>query len=226
MTYAAKIFTPVLIAVTCQLLMACSPATYEVVGTGPVLPTPTPPPPTSVSPAPPALGQIQEIVLAFNNTQEAQGLEAITPGLDCQLFTVPINTTSIATSILTPVGGFLNVSGFNQPNCSGCGLNVLPEALQSVYTTYFELQCTGYLVSTTDAWHTLALPSDDGAIVSVGGQQVVNNDGLHSVSTATSAVFLSTGVHPVEIDYLQGPGLMALQLFEDGSIIDPALFYH
>jgi hypothetical protein len=184
---------------------------------GPSAPTPTPSP----TPSP-----VEVVVQEYNDTREAQGYERVIPGLNCVLSTVPTTATQLAGASLTTVGGFEYRGVFNEANTSvNNGLNVLPAPLKNLYKTWFVLKCSGYIVVADNKWHQFDLTSDDGAILYVDGA-ALNNDGMHSVQTKSSAKFLSRGVHTFELDFLQGAGMEALVLNMDGSVLPASRFYH
>lgn len=49
------------------------------------------------------------------------------------------------------------------------------------------------------------IKSDDGAILTIDGDDVVDNDGLHPPAVADGEVYLTEGVHNFVIRYMQGP---------------------
>jgi hypothetical protein len=53
---------------------------------------------------------------------------------------------------------------------------------------------------------------DDGCVLYVDDQEVVNADGLHGVEAVMGTVHLSQGVHQMRVRYFQGPGDGALML--------------
>ncbi|HEY9105737.1 MAG TPA: hypothetical protein VIN58_03590 [Roseateles sp.] len=53
---------------------------------------------------------------------------------------------------------------------------------------------------------------DDGCVLYVDDQEVVNADGLHTVEAVMGTVHLSQGVHQMRVRYFQGPGDGALML--------------
>lgn len=60
--------------------------------------------------------------------------------------------------------------------------------------------------------HRFFLSSDDGSRVTVGGQVVVEYDGIHPAEERTGEVDLPEGVHPVRIDYFEAAGQQSLNL--------------
>src|SRR5262249_19551486 len=68
-------------------------------------------------------------------------------------------------------------------------------------------QFSGFLKITTAGSYTFQTASDDGSLLYVDGNLVVNNDGSHSLATVTSsAVALGAGMHSIQERYLQGSG--------------------
>ena len=51
-----------------------------------------------------------------------------------------------------------------------------------------------------------SLTSDDGARLLIGDQVVVDNDGIHGVSTQSGMIGLAEGFHPLTIRYFQRGG--------------------
>jgi hypothetical protein len=68
-------------------------------------------------------------------------------------------------------------------------------------------------VPETGSWD-FALRSDDGSTMQIDGEDVINNDGIHSPRPKAARVVLSEGLHDVHIRYFQGPrDGIALELF-------------
>lgn len=85
---------------------------------------------------------------------------------------------------------------------------------------YFALDLKGFLKLTPNQLegdYHFALASDDGAILDLDGQELVNNDGEHGIRWAcsTKTVNLRTNViHPMRLRYYQGPRYkIALQVY-------------
>lgn len=58
------------------------------------------------------------------------------------------------------------------------------------------------------------LVSDDGARLLIDGRTVIDNDGVHTPTSASGALTLAAGAHPVEVQYFKGPHYRAaLQLY-------------
>ncbi len=60
--------------------------------------------------------------------------------------------------------------------------------------------------------YTFYLSSDDGSVLFIDGQQVINNDGLHAFQQQTATVNLSAGAHDIEVRYFENTGNAGLDL--------------
>lgn len=73
------------------------------------------------------------------------------------------------------------------------------------------LVISGYFNAPEDAIYTFNLISDDGSTLTIDGEQVVDNDGPHSVREVTGQKALAKGLHPIQVKYFDNNGGM-LQL--------------
>ncbi|CUH74676.1 chaperone-modulator protein CbpM [Tritonibacter multivorans] len=60
------------------------------------------------------------------------------------------------------------------------------------------------------------LGGDDGAVLFVDGQEVVNHDGLHAYKTGTGEIDLDPGTHHIEVRYFENYGHAGLKLEWEG----------
>ncbi|HQR18480.1 MAG TPA: PA14 domain-containing protein, partial [Gemmatimonadales bacterium] len=74
----------------------------------------------------------------------------------------------------------------------------------------YGLMFTGYLRVQRAGLYTLALSSDDGSVLEIGGKVVIDNDGWHSEAERTGMVALAAGIHPITVRFVQGSGGSAL----------------
>ena len=73
---------------------------------------------------------------------------------------------------------------------------------------------TGYIAITQAGTYTFNLGSDDGSILYIGGQQVINNDGQHSFQTDMQQVtFSSAGLYAITLDDFEASGSAGLDLY-------------
>jgi len=60
---------------------------------------------------------------------------------------------------------------------------------------------TGYIAITQAGTYTFNLGSDDGSLLYIGGQQIINNDGQHNFQTDTQQViFSAAGLYAITLD--------------------------
>ncbi|MBK7405941.1 MAG: alpha-L-fucosidase [Phycisphaerales bacterium] len=68
------------------------------------------------------------------------------------------------------------------------------------------LRYSGYLRVPEDGVYVFALTSDDGSMLKIGDQTVVDNDGLHSTETKTGVAALAAGWHPITVEWFNNTG--------------------
>jgi hypothetical protein len=69
---------------------------------------------------------------------------------------------------------------------------------------WFALRYDGRFDVKTDNTYTFKVISDDGAVLYIDGEKVVDNDGIHAVQTGSSTKVLKAGTHTLRLDYFQG----------------------
>ena len=69
----------------------------------------------------------------------------------------------------------------------------------------FAIRFRGELAIDTPGLYHFGLYADDGAKLYISGRLVVDNDGVHEGRGRRGSITLTTGRHPVEIHYFQGP---------------------
>jgi len=74
------------------------------------------------------------------------------------------------------------------------------------------VRAEGYINVPSDEVYMFELTSDDGARLYVGGELVVDNDGLHSPEAKRGAIALATGCHTIRVDWFNKTGGTALRL--------------
>lgn len=81
---------------------------------------------------------------------------------------------------------------------------------------YWGIQFTGFIEVSEDGIYTFHLTADDGAILTISGKEVANNDGSHSVRTRSGLAGLQKGIHPITLNYFQDTESLALRLEIEG----------
>jgi MYXO-CTERM domain-containing protein len=73
---------------------------------------------------------------------------------------------------------------------------------------------SGYIAITHAGSYTFYLGSDDGSQLLIGGQSVINNDGLHSFNTSTgTATFAAAGLYSISAEYFENTGVTGFDLY-------------
>ncbi len=70
----------------------------------------------------------------------------------------------------------------------------------------------GYLRVPADGFYKFAVESDDGTVLRIDGEEVVNNDGNHPGQGVTGHVPLRQGFHKMRLKYFQGEGGASLRV--------------
>ncbi len=76
----------------------------------------------------------------------------------------------------------------------------------------FGVRFSGYLLAPADGVYEFALATDDGGVLQIGGETVVDNDGPHGMLERRGSIALATGLHTFEVLYFQGGGDRGLEL--------------
>jgi hexosaminidase len=76
----------------------------------------------------------------------------------------------------------------------------------------FALKFSGYISVPETGIYTLALNSDDGSVLYIDNNEVINNDGLHSEYQKSGQAALKKGLHKIDLNYIQGDGGYLLDL--------------
>jgi hypothetical protein len=131
-------------------------------------------------------------------------------------YVIPENTTKMPDFASMIPFATLFTDSFNVQSRSFTG--GFPGAL--VQEDWFAIRYEGSFSLPKDGSYQFKLVSDDGAILYVDGQKVVDNDGKHTSRAITSQRDMKAGAHALRLDYWQAQkGAVALQLFlvEDGK---------
>ena len=74
------------------------------------------------------------------------------------------------------------------------------------YRSPFGIEWEGYLHITQKGVYQFATKSDDGSVVYINGNLVVDNDDLHAMRHISGVVSLDEGFHHVRVKYFDGGG--------------------
>lgn len=96
---------------------------------------------------------------------------------------------------------------------------------------WFGIEFKGRIRIGENGEYNFYLNSDDGSILYIDGEKVIDNDGLHPQEELSNTTYLTAGFHDIEIDYYQGPRWeIALELYwqrpgKEKEIIPGDYFY-
>ncbi len=86
----------------------------------------------------------------------------------------------------------------------------------------FAVRMTGWIRVPADGVWRFALTADDGAVLRVAGEVVVDHDGLHAAAERRGRIALRAGLHPIEVLYFQAGGGRELRLSAGLDANEPA----
>jgi len=67
----------------------------------------------------------------------------------------------------------------------------------------FSYMYEGYFKAPADGLYTFRIEANDGAILYVDGEELINNDGGHQAQAITGKIGLKRGLHRIKVDYFQ-----------------------
>ena len=71
---------------------------------------------------------------------------------------------------------------------------------------WFAIDYSGRFWAEKPGYYDFSLTSDDGAVLYIDGEVVVDNDGTHPTRERRGSIRLSHGAHDIRVAYFQGPG--------------------
>src|SRR5580692_7912856 len=145
----------------------------------------------------------------------------IPSGLRGDIYYLPSNTQTLARlSQLHPQGSIYTTS-----------LNVPPQSFLMGFPgitkrfEWFAIDYTGKFWIEKPGLYRFRLVSDDGAMLYIDGQLIVDNDGVHSTEVRLGSIRLAGGLHTIRVPYFQGPReTVALMLEVAGPGEQPRIF--
>jgi alpha-L-fucosidase len=84
----------------------------------------------------------------------------------------------------------------------------------------YALSYTGYVTVESRGVYAFALTSDDGSLLFIGEDLVVDNDGLHGPRTVLKRIALEAGAHPIAVEFFQRSGGQELEVVYYGPGVD------
>lgn len=141
-------------------------------------------------------------------------------------------------TLLQPTGGTSSAGGFEYQYYEGTfdklpdftvlspvstGTSDAIDISVATLTDHYALVFSNQLTVTTAGTYTFKITSDDGSILSINNQVVIDNDGLHGPIAKESAVYLVPGVYDLTVEYLEATGSELLEVSyksEGGVFVD------
>ncbi len=128
-------------------------------------------------------------------------------------------------------GTFTRMPDFSKLTPAASGLAPTPAISVTQSTTLFALLFTGYIDVPSDGYYAFASTADDGAVLSIDGRLIVNNDRLKPNTENTGNVALAAGKHPFSLGYRQGTGAQGITLSWIGQgfakqLMPASAFFH
>ncbi|GJL91587.1 cadherin domain-containing protein [Hyphococcus sp.] len=81
---------------------------------------------------------------------------------------------------------------------------------------YFAAKYEGQLNIADGGMYVFNMASDDGSVLFIDGEAVLDNDGLHGTRTRSVSLELDAGLHDIEVRYFENGGAQTLQLAWSG----------
>ena len=150
----------------------------------------------SLLPLLPLLAAAQEPVAVFGTTV------VISSGLKGDVYHLPQNTQSLETlTSLTPQGSIYTTSLNVPPQDFLIGFPGITKRFE-----WFAIDYSGKFWIESPGLYRFRLTSDDGAMLYIDGQLIIDNDGVHQTAVRLGSLRLAGGLHTLRVPYFQGPG--------------------
>jgi mono/diheme cytochrome c family protein len=113
-------------------------------------------------------------------------------------------------------GGFGKVPDFDGLKPYASGVSPRIDLKVARRDQNYALRFRGYLDVPADGTYTFTTASDDGSILRIGDQTVVDNDGIHGPQEVAGSVRLKKGRHAFSLGFIQGGGGDELKVAWEG----------
>jgi hexosaminidase len=128
-------------------------------------------------------------------------------------------------------GGFRQTAQMTRVAAADTFLTAGVRVPAAVSAPAFGLRYNGYIAVPATGIYSFFLTSDDGSLLQIGRDTVVDNDGLHSAEERSGQIALQKGLHPFTLSFIEGGGgyTLHLQYSRDGSApkdIPDSFFVH
>ena len=110
-------------------------------------------------------------------------------------------------------GSWDQLPDFEKLEDSGSGVVSNMDISKRSQDNHFGFVFEGHILIEKQGVYTFYTDSDDGSQLFIGGDLVVDNDGLHSMTEASGSVALSAGYHPIRVTYFEKNGGNQLNVY-------------
>ena len=112
-------------------------------------------------------------------------------------------TTAPGIQFTYHVGSFSTVPDFTTLPINNFGVLNTFDISEAAMSSDFAYQFIGYVNAPEEGEYTFFTTSDDGSVLSIGDQLVVDNDGVHPPVQAEGSIGLKAGLHAIRVGYFQ-----------------------
>jgi len=131
--------------------------------------------------------------------RDPEFVAASLPGLEATWYAIPGGTAVVPDFTgLTPD----STAVVPDINYASTGGNAVGGPFMDNIAATFE----GYVVAPVDGVYTFELESDDGSLLYIGEDLIVDNNGLHGMQTAGGSIGLKAGPHALRIEFFEAGG--------------------
>jgi hypothetical protein len=145
----------------------------------------------------------------------------IPSGLRGDIYYLPENTQTLARlARLRPQGSIYTASLNVPPQSFLIGFPGITKRFE-----WFAIDYSGKFWIENPGLYRFRLVSDDGSMLYIDGQLIIDNDGVHSTMVRLGSIRLAGGMHTIRVPYFQGPReTVALMLEVAGPGEQPRIF--
>jgi hexosaminidase len=109
-------------------------------------------------------------------------------------------------------GKFESVRGIEQGTRAATGISSSFELQQFARPVNYGIRFDGCIEVESDGFYRFDVESDDGSLLQIDDEVVVDNDGNHAPRLLTGHIPLRQGLHKVKVLYFQSEGGLALRV--------------
>ena len=109
-------------------------------------------------------------------------------------------------------GTFASVHSIERGTQAAAGIANSFDLQQFGRAVNYGIRLAGYLKVEADGYYQFAVESDDGSLLQIDDEVVVDNDGNHASRRVTGHIPLRQGFHKIKLLYFQSEGDVALRV--------------